>query len=61
LLIARAAGGIGCRWCVTPLMSKRTPSEPVGTAAWRRLSELSSRSLLRFFELSIDRAAEREA
>ena len=27
-LIARAAGGIGCGWCVTPLMCKRTPSEP---------------------------------
>jgi hypothetical protein len=26
-------GGIGCRWCLTPLMCKRTPSEPVGAAA----------------------------
>jgi hypothetical protein len=28
-------GGIGCRWCLTPLMWKRTPSDPVGAAAKR--------------------------
>jgi hypothetical protein len=33
---AARRGGIGCRRCLTPLMWKRTPSEPVGAAAWRR-------------------------